>query len=113
MTKQYTVINTSTNAVLRHVTCLESDKEHNCAVGETIVEGILEPEQATDSVMDVLRAVRDELLTSCDWTQVTDSPLTESKRAEWATYRTALRNLPSSNSSTTSIEDVTWPTEPS
>lgn len=112
MTKQYTVID-STNAVLRYVSCLEVDKEANCAVGESIVEGIREVVDTTGDLMRVLRDLRDSLLASCDWTQVADSPLTESQRAEWATYRTALRNLPSSNSSTTSIEDVTWPTEPS
>jgi len=41
----------------------------------------------------ILRAVRNHLLSSSDWTQLPDSPLTESKRVEWATYRQALRNI--------------------
>lgn len=41
-----------------------------------------------------LRAARDRALTACDWTQLADSPLTAEKKAEWATYRQALRDLP-------------------
>jgi len=41
-----------------------------------------------------VRATRDALLTACDWTQLADSPLTAEKKAEWATYRQALRDLP-------------------
>jgi len=60
-----------------------------------------------------LRQFRDLYLMQCDWTQVADSPLTDAKKAEWATYRTALRNVPANNPSITSLEDVTWPTAPS
>jgi hypothetical protein len=37
---------------------------------------------------------RDRLLQSSDWTQMSDSPLTAEKKAEWAAYRAELRNLP-------------------
>lgn len=40
------------------------------------------------------RHLRNELLTKSDWTQGNDSPLSNSKKTEWANYRTALRNLP-------------------
>ncbi len=50
---------------------------------------------------------RKMLLFDSDWTQLPDSPLTDSKKAEWATYRQALRDLPSSN--TTPID---WPLPP-
>ena len=40
------------------------------------------------------RAKRDRLLEASDWTQMPDSPLSDSKKAEWATYRQALRDLP-------------------
>lgn len=56
-----------------------------------------------------LRSMRNSILTSCDWTQMPDSPLTDAKKAEWATYRQALRDLPS----TTDPSDPTWPTPPS
>ena len=43
---------------------------------------------------DEFRAKRDRLLEASDWTQMPDSPLSDSKKAEWATYRQALRDLP-------------------
>ena len=42
-----------------------------------------------------LRSLRNMHLKDSDWTQFVDSPLTDSKKAEWATYRQALRDLPS------------------
>ena len=42
----------------------------------------------------LLRIKRDLLLTQSDWTQGSDSPLSDSKKAEWKTYRQTLRDLP-------------------
>ena len=42
-----------------------------------------------------------------------DTALTDSKKAEWATYRQALRDVPANNTSASNFEGVTWPTEPS
>jgi len=66
----------------------------------------------TDNVLEILRANRDSLLSESDWTQMTDSPLSASKKTEWATYRQALRDLPANNSSASSIDDVTFPNKP-
>ena len=43
-----------------------------------------------------LREIRDQLLTSCDWTQLPDvqSTFTSSKKEEWIEYRQKLRDLP-------------------
>ncbi len=57
-----------------------------------------------------LRNVRDILLRESDWTQFTDSPLSESKKNEWKTYRQSLRDLPATESDP---ENPTWPTMPS
>lgn len=65
-------------------------------------------QQATDLLS--LRSERNALLSSCDWTQVPDSPLTDAKKAEWATYRQALRDLPST---TTDFANPVWPSQPS
>jgi hypothetical protein len=53
------------------------------------------------------------MLQVSDWTQTADSPLTASKKAEWATYRQALRDMPDTCSDCETIDDVTWPTKPS
>ena len=58
------------------------------------------------------RNERDALLAASDWTQANDSPLANDKKVEWATYRTALRDLPS-HSNWPSLEDSDWPTKPS
>jgi len=50
-----------------------------------------EIQSAKDSAMAQIRGQRNSLLAACDWTQIADS--TADKTA-WATYRTALRNLP-------------------
>ena len=59
---------------------------------------------------ELFRGERDSLLSQSDWTQLADSPLSDSKKTEWATYRQALRDLPAS---TTDYENVTFPTPPS
>ena len=56
-----------------------------------------------------LRKERNDKLTETDWTQGADSPLTDSKKTEWATYRQSLRNI---TDSATSLDDVTWPEKP-
>jgi len=53
---------------------------------------------------------RDGFLFESDWTQLADSPLSDTKKAEWAKYRQALRDLPES---TTDYDNVSWPTKPS
>ena len=59
-----------------------------------------------------IRAERDRLLTSTDWTQSSDTALASAKVTEWGTYRTKLRTLPADQSSKTTYADITWPTEP-
>ena len=41
----------------------------------------------------IVRAMRNNELTATDWTQLPDSPLTPEKKAEWAVYRQALRDV--------------------
>ena len=57
-----------------------------------------------------LRHYRVTLLRESDWTQFTDSPLTDSKKTEWKTYRQSLRDLPATESDP---ENATFPTKPS
>jgi hypothetical protein len=59
-----------------------------------------------------VRQERDLKLAQSDWTQIADSPLSGEAKAEWATYRQALRNVPANNQSATSTEGVSWPTGP-
>lgn len=60
--------------------------------------------------VDTMRGHRDMLLTQSDWTQYTDSPLSNSKKAEWATYRQQLRDFPST---WTPADTAEFPNQPS
>ena len=64
---------------------------------------------ANDRLAAEHRETRNELLAASDWTQANDSPLTDEAKTSWATYRQALRDLPSSSD----WPNVTFPEEPS
>ena len=52
------------------------------------------------------------MLQDCDWTVGIDSPFNDAKKTEWATYRQALRDLPSQYSDNDNFDDVVFPTQP-
>lgn len=58
---------------------------------------------------DEVRSRRQGELFMSDWTQLLDTPLSAEKKAEWATYRQALRDI---TNQTGFPWDVTWPTKP-
>ena len=73
---------------------------------------------ASASEMEILRNVRDKMLSDSDWTVMPDSPLSDSKKTEWKTYRQALRDLPDGANPTLdgphlNMSSVTFPTKPS
>jgi hypothetical protein len=67
---------------------LENGWVYTVGVADLTAEEI---QSAKDGAMANIRGTRNTLLAACDWTQISDS--TADKTA-WATYRTALRNLP-------------------
>ena len=69
-------------------------------VSPTISNEAINPFEAKDA--------RDEMLKSSDWTQMPDSPLSDSDKASWATYRQALRDLPDH----ADWPNTDWPTKP-
>ena len=77
-------------------------------------------------VWQEIRRKRDARLQGSDWTQYPDSPLSDSKKAEWATYRQTLRELPNTLEARSSFVshaknnpldaengEWSWPAEPS
>lgn len=91
----------------------------NCTTGEVTVEDYTDEEKAraaeieeeTDRDFTQIRNSRNQRLASSDWTQGADSPLTDAKKTEWATYRQELRDYPSTASKVSELGD--WPVEPS
>ena len=66
---------------------------------------------------EVFRSYRNYLLTKSDWTQAADSPLSDSKKAEWKTYRQKLRDLtktadPKLSGAVLDMSSITLPSEP-
>lgn len=57
------------------------------------------------------RSLRNFLLSESDWTQGSDTPLTDAKKLEWATYRTLLRSL-SDHENWPHLTDDDWPVKP-
>lgn len=58
--------------------------------------------------IDLQRGHRNGLLQRSDWTQLIDSPLSEAKKQEWATYRQTLRDFDYK----TDPFNLTWPVPP-
>lgn len=61
---------------------------------------------ANDRAAAEIRKERDAKLTESDWTQVADAPVDQTA---WATYRQALRDIPSQAGFP---NEVVWPIEP-
>jgi hypothetical protein len=58
---------------------------------------------------DSVRATRNSLLNTTDWTQFNDSPLSEADKESWATFRNALRDVPAQAGFPW---DIDWPELP-
>ena len=58
-----------------------------------------------------VRDKRDALLSKYEWT-VNSSDLDDAKKAEWKTYRQALRDLPAQSGFPWEADGMTWPTKP-
>jgi len=127
------IVYDSEGFILRTGSCVDSDLEMQAGDNEFVMEGIAddlihmiidgkvcnqpEPDQPTDAELILIvqanvRARRNQRLLKSDWTQFSDSPLSDSKKEEWATYRQELRDITETYPDATSIDDIIWPTKP-
>lgn len=67
------------------------------------------PAPDDDALSALARIHRNYLLSMCDWTMLSDSPLTEQQKSSWVDYRQALRDVPDQKSFPS---DVLWPAIP-
>jgi hypothetical protein len=70
------------------------------------------PSEIADRTNQQANSVRDEReqkLAACDWTQLDDTPLSNTTKVAWAAYRQALRDIPSQSGFPW---NVTWPQQP-
>ena len=72
------------------------------------------PDYVSGTNAIAVRDRRNKLLQVSDWTQMPDSPLSESKKTEWATYRQQLRDMMSSytDNENNTVDNTTFPTSP-
>ncbi|HCE2195109.1 TPA: phage tail assembly chaperone [Vibrio parahaemolyticus] len=66
-------------------------------------------EAISENQWNEVRVKRDHLISSVDWTQMSDAPIPTDKKTEFAAYRQALRDIPQTYSNP---EDVVWPVKP-
>ena len=66
-------------------------------------------EAADGLTWDDIRATRDGILSSTDWTMTTGASVDQ---AQWAAYRQSIRDIPQTYSGKTP-DEVVWPTQPS
>lgn len=71
-----------------------------------------EAQEASDLDLGFDRSQRNAFLSDSDWTQYAeDNPLSDEKKAEWATYRQALRDRFTDKTRISELDP--WPTPPS
>jgi hypothetical protein len=61
-----------------------------------------------NAVWNDVRTTRNIRLQDCDWTVGNDSPLSDTQKDVWQTYRQALRDVTTQSNPT----NITWPTKP-
>jgi hypothetical protein len=106
--KKVTLFKTHDRLTQKLVLCEPYDDGEFVSVVQVESLSAEEIQAAKDSAMSQLRATRNALLTACDWTQIADCTIP--KKAEWATYRQALRDFPATVSD--ARLPVEWPHNP-
>lgn len=85
-------------------------QEQYDAAGDVVRQVLVANQNYSDFLEQEARTSRNNKLAECDWTQLPDSPLSTSEKAEWSSYRQSLRDVPEQSGFP---DDITWPTEPS
>lgn len=128
--KRYTKYKTATGEITGEFGTNDSNQPFSNFVGsdESYIEGSYDSEifkisdgkavsigiaKRREQAIAEMKFERAEKLLESDWTQGADSPLSDAKKTEWATYRQALRDLPTTHAKILIIDNVVWPEEPS
>jgi len=59
-----------------------------------------------------IRLIRKFMLDESDWSQTLDAPINDEQKAQWATYRQKLRDIPQDQEGSTHPNDVKFPVTP-
>ena len=85
------------------------DENDNTVTVDLVTAQAKSDERIAEIDLSSLRSARNKRLLESDWTQNADAPITAEKKAEWDTYRQALRDI---TDTYTSLDTVVWPTKP-
>jgi len=94
----------------------EIDRDHLWAGGEALYsigeQGIVAKDARAELKIKMarIRMQRNGMLSTCDWTQLSDSLLSKQVMGSWATYRQSLRDVP--NQENFDPDDFEWPESP-
>jgi hypothetical protein len=81
-----------------------------------ILQDELDAIEAARDYWEELRVLRNQRLSDCDWTQMSDVPFTEEQKISWKNYRQLLRDLPESITDPKKLvvnpTDSNWPIKP-
>lgn len=67
------------------------------------------PAPTDEQLSSHARTERNALLSACDWTVLSDAPLTEPEKAAWIEYRQDLRDVPDQAGFP---QNIVWPSSP-
>ena len=123
--KEISIYKKSDGVIVKALSCLDADLDYLIKSGYDYIEGIHNPnrfkvvdgkaveiEKTEDEIAGITKTLRNAKLSSSDWTQLSDASLSDDKKAEWKTYRQALRDLPT-HAKWPNLESGDWPTPPS
>ena len=119
--KKY-IIYSDDGEILKQIQCFPQEVEANVPDGYTYKEysgdavnkklsngRVVKKDISAQPLNQNYRDRRNFLLNQSDWTQVPDSPLSESDKIAWRAYRQELRDLPLT---TANAHAVVWPMRP-
>lgn len=91
---------------------LSEDGYELCEDG--VVRNVITTRELTqeEKLDEWVRGPRNFHLAKSDWTQMPDSPLSAEKKAEWAAYRQALRDMTTVYADVQNLSDIVPPTPP-
>ena len=123
--KEISIYKKSDGVIVKALSCLDADLDYLIKSGYDYIEGIHNPnrfkvvdgkaveiEKTEDEIAGITKTLRNAKLSASDWTQLSDASLSDDKKAEWKTYRQALRDLPT-HAKWPHLETGDWPTPPS
>ena len=123
--KEISIYKKSDGVIVKALSCLDADLDYLIKSGYDYIEGIHNPnrfkvvdgkaveiEKTEDEIAGITKTLRNAKLSASDWTQLSDASLSDDKKAEWKTYRQALRDLPT-HAKWPNLASGDWPTPPS